>query len=63
MYRERKRKRKKLFVICTEITDTQILHHVATNQLNRKKSQMTSFYKTQDTKAENLKTDSSNKSQ
>ena len=53
----------KLFVICFENPHTQILHLVATNQLNHDKSQITGFHKMQDTRAGNPRTESSNKSQ
>ena len=53
----------KLFVICFEIPHNQITHRVATSQLNRDKSQITGFHKMRDTRAGNLRTQSSNKSQ
>ena len=53
----------KLLVICSNILHTQIPHHVATSQLNFDKIQITGYRKTQDNKAENLSTDSSNKNQ
>ena len=58
----KKRKDIKLLVICSEIPHTQIPHHVATSQLNFDKIQITGFRKTQDNRARNLRTDSSNKS-
>ena len=53
----------KLFAICSEVPHSQILHHVATSQLNRNKNQITCFHKTRDTRAGNLRTDYSNKTQ
>ena len=58
----KKIKKIKLLVICSEIPHTQIPHHVATSQLNFDKIQITGFRKTQDNRARNLRTDSSNKS-
>ena len=52
-----------MLVICSEITHTQIPRHAATSQLNFDKIQITGFRKTRDNRAENLKTDLSNKSQ
>ena len=56
----KKRKNIKLLVICSEIPYTQILHHVATSQLNCDKSQITGFQKMPDNTAGNFRTDSSN---
>ena len=53
----------KLLVICSEIPQTQIPHHVTTSQLNFDKIQITGFRKTRDNRTRNLRIDSSNKSQ
>ena len=42
---------------------TQSRHHVATGQLNCNKRQITAFHKMLNTRAENLRTDYSNKNQ
>ena len=44
--KEKKRKDIKLLVICSEIPQTQIPHHVATSLLYFDKIQITSFSKT-----------------
>ena len=49
----------KLLVICSEISHTKILHHVATSQLNCEEIQIAGFRKTRDNKARNLRTGSS----
>ena len=61
--KKKKRKDIKLLLICSEISHTQIPHHVATSQLNFDKVQITDFHKTRDNRAGNLRTDSGNKSQ
>ena len=43
----------KLFVICFEIPNTEIPHHMASSQLNLKESQITGFHKMRDTRAGN----------
>ena len=43
----------KLFVICFEISHTQISHYLATSQLNPNKSQITCFQKMRNTRAGN----------
>ena len=52
-----------MLAICSEIPHTHTLHHVVTSQLNFHKIQITSFRKTRNNRARNLRTDSSNKSQ
>ena len=52
---------KKLFVSCCKIPNTQMLHHIATSQFNRNKSQVPSFCKMQITSVGNLRTDSNNR--
>ena len=59
----KQKKNLKLLVICSEIPNTQIPHHVTTSQLNFDKIQITDFRKTRDNRTRNLRTDSSNKSQ
>ena len=59
----KEKKNLKLLVICSEIPNTQIPHHVTTSQLNFDKIQITDFRKTRDNRTRNLRTDSSNKSQ
>ena len=61
--KEKKKKNTKLFGICSVLSHTSISHLVATNQLNCNKSHTTAFHKTRDTRAGNLRTESSNKSQ
>ena len=51
----------KLFEICFEIPHTQILHHMATSQLNPNKSQITGFYKMGNTTTGNPRPESSKK--
>ena len=46
-----------LLVTCSEIPHTQILHHVATMQLDYNKSQITGFRKTRDNRTGKLRTD------
>ena len=50
-----KRKYIKLLVFFSEILHTQILHHVAANQLNFDKIQITGLRKTRDNRAGNLR--------
>ena len=59
----KQKKNLKLLVICSEIPNTQIPHHVTTSQLNFDKIQITDFRKTRDNRTRNLRRDSSNKSQ
>ena len=59
----KQKKNLKLLVICSEIPNTQIPHHVTTSQLSFDKIQITDFRKTRDNRTRNLRTDSSNKSQ
>ena len=62
--KERKVKDKfKKITICSEILHTQIPYHVATSELNRNKSQINGFHKAGDTRAGNLTSHVSNKSQ
>ena len=53
-----KKKYLKLLVICSEIPNTQIPHHVTTSQLNFDKIQITDFRKMRDSRTRNLRTDS-----
>ena len=53
-----KKKYLNLLVICSEIPNTQIPHHVTTSQLNFDKIQITDFRKMQDSRTRNLRTDS-----
>ena len=58
----KKRKDVKLLVICSDIPHSQVSNHGATGQLNFDKIQVTGFRKTRDNRADNLRTDSGNKS-
>ena len=58
---EKRNKSLKLFLICSEISHTQIPHLLANSQMNCNKTEITGFNKTQNTNEGNLKTDSSYK--
>ena len=62
--KERKVKDKlKKKIICSEILHTQIPYHVVTSETKQNKSQINGFHKTRDTRAGNLTSHVSNKSQ